>query len=71
MMMTYEEYQAWAKAQKAKNGTRMELEEMPFDKVFLTDDGPESCHATGEAVFYYEQWWNEYVDSHGGFHYGR
>ena len=29
------------------------------------------CHATGDEVVWSGEWWNEYVDSSGVFHYGR
>ena len=47
------------------------LAEMPFDKSFSTDNGEELCHATGYAYFDGNDWWYEYVDSTGYFHYGR
>lgn len=45
------------------------LDEMPYDKAF----GGELCHATGYEVYDEDtkEWWNEYVDSEGDFHYGR
>lgn len=54
-----------------------ELEKMPFDKVFITENGnKEFCHATGYEVCYGNpddpaDWWNEYEDSEENFHYGR
>ena len=55
---------------------RRELEEMPFDKVFETENGNEFCHATGYEVLIQcgacePDWWNEYEDSQGDLHYGR
>lgn len=55
---------------------RRELEEMPIDKVFFTENGEELCHATGFEVCNGNpndpsDWWNEYEDSEGDFHYGR
>lgn len=51
------------------------LEHMPFDMMFDIGGGRrELCHATGiEVEFDYlpGDWWNEYVDSEGGLHYGR
>lgn len=49
---------------------RRELREMPFDKVFQTENGQESCHATGYEVWDGEIWWNEYEDSQNNLHYG-
>ena len=37
-----------------ENGTRVALEEMPFDR--------NGYHATGDAVFIDGIWWNEYLD---------
>lgn len=50
---------------------KRELETMPFDKVFETENGTEMCHATGFEVYINDEWWNEYIDSTGEFHYGR
>lgn len=55
---------------------RWELDEMPFDKVFHTENGRELCHATGyEVTIEYDggtiDWWYEYEDSNGELHYGR
>ena len=48
------------------------LESMPFDKAFVTDNGTEElCHATGYEVFIDGEWWNEYLDGYGNYHYGR
>ena len=50
-----------------------DLDNMPFDKRF--DD--ELCHATGreccltEKVNDPSEWWNEYKDQDGNYHYGR
>lgn len=52
-----------------------QLREMPFDMAFYTQSGNEElCHATGIAVEFDHDpgnWWNEYVDSCGDYHYGR
>lgn len=49
-----------------------ELEHMPFDKVFVVDGNEELCHATGiEIQDESGEWWNEYQDSNGEYHYGR
>ena len=49
-----------------------DLNEMPFDKMFHLDDGmSELCHATGKEVFIDGEWWNEYLDHNGEYHYGR
>lgn len=50
---------------------RIELEEMPFDKVFETENGQELCHSTGYEVELSGSWWVEYIDSDGQLHYGR
>lgn len=52
---------------------RYELEEMPYDMAFNTENGEELCHATGyEVVFEGENtYWNEFIDSNGELHYGR
>ena len=50
---------------------RRELDYMPFDKLFPTDNGTELCHATGFEVIIDGEWWNEYEDSDGELHYGR
>lgn len=59
-----------------KNEMRRELDEMPFDKVFSTENGEEFCHSTGYEVCNGNpdepaDWWNEYEDSEGDLHYGR
>lgn len=52
--------------------TREELDYMPFDKVFEIEEGVEElCHATGYEVFIDGEWWNEYIDRDGYYHYGR
>ena len=49
------------------------LDDMPADKMFDN----ELCHATGreccltEKVTDPSEWWNEYLDSDGVYHYGR
>jgi len=49
-----------------------ELDYMPFDKVFDVNENEELCHATGmEIQDEHGEWWNEYTDSCGNFHYGR
>lgn len=52
---------------------RRELEEMPFDHNFYTDNGNEICHATGDEIRFEDDdtWWNEYEDADGELHYGR
>lgn len=51
--------------------------EVVFDKRFEVGDNSELCHHTGfEVVFKGDEdtaqnTWNEYVDSKGGYHYGR
>ena len=53
------------------------LKVIPFDKAFYLEDGrQELCHATGIEVCMgnpanLADWWNEYVDSNGEYHYGR
>lgn len=59
------------------------LKNMPFDMMFEIDrvGRQELCHATGFEVYLGNgdpddpeesgNWWNEYVDSNGEFHYGR
>lgn len=56
---------------KKDNDIRI-LSTMPFDKSFELIDGTEElCHATGVEIKIDGEWWNEYVDSYGQFHYGR
>lgn len=51
---------------------RRKLKVMPFDHGFYTKNGNwELCHATGWEETDDGEWWNEYVDSDGNFHYGR
>ena len=50
---------------------KRELETMPYDHVFWTSQGEELCHATGYEVCRNGEWWNEYQDSDGEYHYGR
>lgn len=53
---------------------RKELKEMPSDHGFWLEDGNYSlCHATGYQVIFEgeDEYWNEYIDSFGNFHYGR
>lgn len=55
------------------------LETMPFDKVFEVAEGrQELCHATGIEVCFtggnpdnLADWWIEYKDRDGDYHYGR
>ena len=48
-----------------------ELGIMPYDKSFNNT----LCHATGVEVHFDGDepwdWWNEYIDDDGNFHYGR
>lgn len=56
-----------------------ELETMPFDKAFEVAEGrQELCHATGKEVCFADgnpddpaDWWIEYQDRDGNYHYGR
>lgn len=55
---------------------RRQLGEMPFDKVFFTEKGEELCRATGYEICDGDpenlaDWWNEYQDADGNYHYGR
>ena len=52
---------------------RYELDEMPYDMAFETENGREFCHATVYAVVFEGEntHWNEFVDSNGEYHYGR
>ena len=55
---------------------RATLSSMPYDKMFLTANGNELCHATGDEVCFGDpadgaNWWNEYEDSEGNLYYGR
>ena len=56
---------------------RRELDTMPFDKAFTTENGNEElCHATGYEVCLgnpddASDWWEEFEDSEGNLHYGR
>ena len=46
----------------------------PYDKMFVNKYGQqELCHSTGMEIYDHlgDEWWNEYVDSYGDFHYGR
>lgn len=54
------------------------LDDIPFDKVFYVNGNEELCHSTGievcrmtEDPTNYANWFNEYEDSEGEFHYGR
>lgn len=60
------------KVNTIEDGTRRELDSMPCDHRFwVSEDVEESCHATGYEVVFDDEWWNEYIDSEGDFHYGR
>ena len=60
------------KKQNIPDGTRRELGSMPCDHGFwLGEDNYQLCHATGYEESRGGEWWIEYVDSDGGFHYGR
>ena len=60
------------KVNTIEDGTRRELDSMPCDHGFWIDeDNYELCHATGYEVAFDDEWWNEYTDSEGDFHYGR
>ena len=55
---------------------RKKLNIIPFDKNFEVNGNEELCHATGFEVCFEDgedpaDWWNEYIDSNGDFHYGR
>lgn len=56
---------------------RRKLETMPFDKVFVVENGNEElCHATGWEECFGDpnepaDWWNKYEDSEGNLYYGR
>lgn len=55
-----------------KDGTRRELDNMPCDRGFwLDEDNYQLCHATGCEESLGGEWWIEYVDSDGDYHYGR
>lgn len=55
-----------------KDGKRRELDSMPCDHGFwLGEDNYQLCHATGYEESRGGEWWIEYVDSDGDFHYGR
>lgn len=47
------------------------MDHMPCDKRFDINGNSELCHCTGYEVCLDGEWWNEYVDSEGGTHYGR
>lgn len=60
------------KKQNIPDGTRRELDKMPCDRGFwLDEDNYQLCHATGYEESHGGEWWNEYVDIDGNFHYGR
>jgi hypothetical protein len=66
------EEQEEQKVNTIEDGARKELDSMPYDHRFwVSDDVEESCHATGYKVAIDGEWWNEYIDSEGNFHYGR
>lgn len=55
-----------------EDGTRRELDRMPCDQGFwLDEENYQLCHATGYEESHGGEWWNEYVDRDGNFHYGR
>lgn len=55
-----------------EDGTSHVLDTMPCDKGFwLGENNYEICHATGIEVSWDGEWWNEYKDSTGCYHYGR
>lgn len=65
---------------KVENGFYVrELENIPFDKAFILEDGNEClCHSTGIEVCDIEDnpafgsnWWNEYQGRDGNLYYGR
>lgn len=55
------------KREQTREKVRRTLVEMPFDMRF----DYELCHATGYEAFIDGQWWNEYIDRDGFYHYGR
>lgn len=55
------------KREQTREKVRRPLVEMPFDMRFNS----ELCHATGYEAYVYDQWYNEYIDSEGYYHYGR
>ena len=50
---------------------KRQLPMMPPDKAFEVDGNEELCHATGYEILDNGEWWNEYEDSNGEYHYGR
>lgn len=45
---------------------------MNFDKYTVIKDNKEGNNMTDtDEVIWDGEWWNEYVDSNGNFHYGR
>lgn len=56
-----------------KEVERRELNQMPFDMVFDTENGEQLCHATGYEVKFSDDpgFWNEYEDEDGNLYYGR
>jgi len=50
---------------------KRQLPMMPPDKVFKVDGNEELCYATGYEILDNGEWWNEYEDSNGEYHYGR
>ena len=51
---------------------REKTEVITEDKAFITSKGDdEMCRPTGREGLINGFWWNEYVDSIGGLHYGR
>ena len=50
---------------------KRQLPIMPPDKAFEVNGNEELCHATGYEILENGEWWNEYIDSNGEYHYGR
>lgn len=56
---------------------RRELDRIPFAKSFQVENNEELCNATGFEVLFEgdeddaQNWWLEFVDSNGEYHYGR
>lgn len=50
---------------------KRELENMPYDRHFSTEIGTMSVHATGYEVLIDGEWWDEYLDPFGEYHYAR
>lgn len=55
-----------------EDGTKRELDNIPCDHGFwVNEDTYQICHSTGYEVSWAGEWWNEYIDSTGCYHYGR